>query len=187
MGTAFSPPRRCPAAWWGAYTQMKRTAVYAGSFDPPTLGHLWMMQRGAALFDELVVVSALNPQKKGYLSPERRLAAMDSLRAELPPHVRFAELEEGFLAEYARKLGAAYLLRGIRNAADFEYEKTMARINSQMEPQLSTVFLTPPAEVEHISSSLVRGFVGQPGWQRWVQPLVTPAVFALMEAQESAR
>lgn len=163
---------------------MKRIAVYAGSFDPPTLGHLWMMQQGAALFDELVVVSAVNPDKKGFLSAELRRVAMQSLLAELPPHVRMAELPQGFLAEYACSIGARWLLRGVRGVVDFEYEKTMARINAQMEPQLQTVFLTPPAELENVSSSLIRGFVGQPGWQRWVSPHVTPAVLRLIEERK---
>ena len=66
----------------------------------------------------------------------------------------------------------------------FEYEKTMARINAQMVPQLQTVFLTPPADLENVSSSLIRGFVGQPDWQRWVSPHVTPAVLRLMEERE---
>ena len=165
---------------------MKKTAVYAGSFDPPTLGHLWMMQQGASLFDELVVVSAVNPDKKGFFSPEKRRSALDSLLAELPPNVRICELRQGFLAEFAVSIGATHRLRGIRNAADFDYEKTIARVNAQMVPQLQTVFLTPPAELENVSSSLIRGFVGQPGWQNWVRPFITQSVFRLIEEQESA-
>lgn len=162
---------------------MKKIAVYAGSFDPPTLGHLWMMQQGAAMFDELVVVAAVNPDKKGFFSQSQRRAALASLLQQLPPNVRVEELERGFLAEFARSIGASYLLRGIRNAADFDYEKTMARVNAQMVPQLQTVFLTPPAELENVSSSLLRGFVGQPGWQDWVRPFVTPAVFQIMSTR----
>lgn len=163
---------------------MKRIAVYAGSFDPPTLGHLWMMQQGASLFDELVVVAAVNPDKKGFLPMPQRRAALSSLLSDLPDNVRVVELEKGFLAEYARSIGASYLLRGVRNASDFDYEKTLARVNSQMVPQLQTVFLTPPAELENVSSSLLRGFVGQPGWQNWVRPFVTPSVFKLIEGLE---
>lgn len=161
---------------------MKRIAVYAGSFDPPTLGHLYMMQQGAALFDELVVVAALNPDKKGFLPPAQRRAALDSLLPLLPANVRIAELKEGFLAEYAHSIGATHLLRGVRNAVDFEYEKTMARVNAQMVPRLQTVFLAPAPAVENISSSLVRGLAGQPGWQRWVSPMVPPAVFSIIES-----
>lgn len=165
---------------------MKKVAVYAGSFDPPTLGHLWMMQQGAALFDELVVVSAVNPDKKGFFSLARRRAALDSLLIDLPDNVRICELSQGFLAEYALSIGATHLLRGIRNAADFDYEKTICRVNAQMVPQLQTVFLTPPAELENVSSALIRGFVGQPGWQNWVRSFVTPSVFRLIEEQETS-
>ncbi len=165
---------------------MKKVAVYAGSFDPPTLGHLWMMQQGAALFDELVVVSAVNPDKKGFFSLARRRAALDSLLIDLPDNVRICELSQGFLAEYALSIGATHLLRGIRNAADFDYEKTICRVNAQMVPQLQTVFLTPPAELENVSSSLIRGFVGQTGWQNWVRSFVTPSVFRLIEEQETS-
>ena len=95
-------------------------------------------------------------------------------------NVRIAELREGFLAEYAHSIGATHLLRGVRNSVDFEYEKNMARVNARMVPQLQTVFLAPAPEVEDISSSLGRGLVGQPGWQRWVRPLVTPSVFDMI-------
>ena len=159
---------------------MKRIAVYAGSFDPPTLGHLWMMQQGCKLFDELVVVQAINPDKKGFFSPEEKRAAMESLRPHLPENVIFHELASGFLVEYAQRIGASYLLRGIRNTLDFEYEKSIARINAQMVPELQTVFLAPPPELENISSSFVRGFVGNPGWENWVRPHVTEEILQLM-------
>ena len=160
---------------------MKRIAVYAGSFDPPTLGHLYMMQQGAALFDELIVVAAVNPDKKGFFTPAQRRLALDSMLQQLPANVRIHELHQGFLAEYAHSIGATHLLRGVRNTIDFEYEKTMARVNAQMVPQLQTVFLTPSPECENISSSLVRGLIGQPNWEQWVRPLVTPTTFTLIQ------
>ena len=155
---------------------MKRIAVYAGSFDPPTLGHQWMMREGAALFDELVVVLAVNPDKRGYLPFGERERLLRDMAAEIGGHVRVERYERGFLAEYAARLGAQYLLRGVRNAQDLDYEKTIARMNARMEPGLHTVFLSPPAELEALSSSLVRGFIGQPGWERWAAPCVPTAV-----------
>lgn len=159
---------------------MKKIAVYAGSFDPPTLGHLWMMQQGAALFDELVVVQAVNPDKQGFFSASEKREAMQSLLKHLPDNVRMQELNTGFLVEYAHSIGARFLLRGIRNTIDFEYEKSIARINAQMVPQLQTVFLSPPAELENVSSSFIRGFVGNPGWQEWVRPHVTADILEMM-------
>lgn len=160
---------------------MKRIAVYAGSFDPPTNGHLWMMRQGAGLFDELVVALAVNPDKRGFLPMEQRRAALQEMLQELPPNVRLATIPHGFLVDFARETGARFLLRGIRNTIDFEYEKPMARMNARMEPGIQTVFLMPPSELEAVSSSYVRGFVGVPGWERWVQACVPPCVFRMLE------
>lgn len=159
-----------------AIPEMRKVAIYAGSFDPPTNGHLWMMQRGACLFDELVVVLAVNPDKPGFLPLEQRSRLLRELVAELPGVVRVEVVQQGFLVDFALRIGAAYLLRGIRNTIDFEYEKAMARMNGRMQPEIQTVFLMPPSELEEISSSMVRGFVGLPDWERWVQACVPPCV-----------
>lgn len=159
---------------------MKRIAVYAGSFDPPTNGHLWMIRQGAQLFDELVVVLAVNPDKKGFFSLEKRRAALESMLTELPDNVKLATVPNGFLVDFAREAGARYLLRGIRNTVDFEYEKSMARMNNRMDADVHSVFLMPPSELEELSSSFVRGFVGLPGWERWVRVCVPPCVFQMI-------
>ena len=156
---------------------MKRTAIYAGSFDPPTNGHLWMMSRGAELFDELVVVLAVNPDKKGFLPMEVRRELLQQMAVGLPGHVRGDVVPQGFLVDFASRTGATHLLRGIRNTIDFEYEKAMARMNARLQPEIQTVFLMPPSELEEISSSMVRGFVGLPGWERWVKVCVPSCVF----------
>ena len=156
---------------------MKRIGIYAGSFDPPTNGHLWMIRRGAELFDELVVALAVNPEKTSFLSTEERREALEEMVAELSGHVRVAVVKHGFLVDFAREAGATHLLRGLRGVADFEYEKTMARMNGRMDPDIQTVLMVAPSELEEISSSLVRGFVGTPGWERWVSACVHPAVF----------
>lgn len=162
---------------------MQRIGIYAGSFDPPTNGHLWMIQRGAEMFDELVVVLAVNPDKRGLFSLEQRQQLMGALLEELPPHVRLATVEQGFLVDFARKVGAGFLLRGIRNTKDFEYEKSMARMNARMESDIRSVFLMPPGELEEISSTMVKGFIGVPGWQRWVRSCVPSCVFEAIEQQ----
>lgn len=156
---------------------MKRTAIYAGSFDPPTNGHLWVMRRGAELFDELVVVLAVNPDKKGFLPMEVRRVLLQQMAVDLPGNVRVEVVPRGFLVDFAARINATHLLRGIRNTIDFEYEKAMARMNSRLQPEIQTVFLMPPSELEEISSSMVRGFVGLPGWDRWVKVCVPSCVF----------
>lgn len=155
---------------------MKRVGIYAGSFDPPTNGHLWMIRRGAELFDELVVVLAINPEKKSLLSIGEREGILEQLVAGVPGQVRLATVEHGFLVDFARKAGADFLLRGIRSTVDFEYEKPMARMNARMG-NMQTVFLMPPGDLEDVSSSMVRGFVGLPGWEHWVKACVPPCAF----------
>ncbi len=136
-----------------------------------------MIRRGAELFDELVVVLASNPEKKCLLDMQERRELLEKMAAEVPGKVRVAAVEHGFLVDFARKVGARYLLRGIRNTVDFEYEKPMARMNTRMDEDIQTVFLMPPSELEEISSSFVRGFTGVPGWERWVKACVPPCVF----------
>lgn len=160
---------------------MKRTGIYAGSFDPPTNGHLWMISRGAELFDELVVVLACNPEKRCLFSMEERKALLGEVLRDMPGNVRLAVVQHGFLVDFARREGARYLLRGIRNTVDFEYEKPMARMNSRMEPEIQSVFLVPPGELEEVSSSFVRGFACMTDWERWVQACVPPCVYAAMK------
>ena len=163
---------------------MKRIGIYAGSFDPPTKGHLWMIEQGAQLFDELVVVLGVNPDKKGFLTAQQRMDALRGMLAGGPANVRVEKMQGGFLVEFARRLGATHLLRGVRNTVDFEYEKSMDRMNARMEPGLRTVYLMPPPELEEVSSSMVRGFVGVQGWQRWVQECVPSNVFNIIASAQ---
>ncbi len=163
---------------------VKRMGIYAGSFDPPTKGHLWMIEQGAVLFDELVVVLGVNPDKKSFLSETQRMDALRGMLAGGPSNVRVEKMQGGFLVDFAKRLGATHLLRGIRHTLDFEYEKGMARMNARMEAELRTVFLLPPPELECISSSYVRGFVGVQGWQRWVQDCVPANVFNIIASMQ---
>ena len=135
------------------------------------------MSRGAELFDELVVVLAVNPDKKGFLPMEVRRELLQQMAVGLPGNVRVEVVPQEFLVDFASRTGATHLLRGIRNTIDFEYEKAMARMNARLQPEIQTVFLMPPSELEEISSSMVRGFVGLPGWERWVKVCVPSCVF----------
>ena len=159
---------------------MKRIGIYAGSFDPPTNGHLWMIEQGARLFDELVVLVAANPDKKSFLTERQRQEALRGMLVNGPANVRVEGMNSGFLVDYAVRMGATHLLRGIRNATDLEYEKSMARMNARMAPSIQTLFLVPPPELEGLSSSFVRGFTGVAGWQRWVKACVPQNVFNII-------
>jgi len=133
---------------------MARICVFPGSFDPVTVGHLDLIERAAALFDEVIVAVMHNPAKCGCFSVEARLALIGKAVAHLP-NVR-TDAWDGLTAEYARHTGAACILRGLRGVSDFESEKTLAQLNARLLPGLETVFLMTKPEHACISSSAVR-------------------------------
>lgn len=151
-----------------------KKVLYAGSFDPLTKGHLWMIEQGAKMFDEVVVVIAVNPQKQGYFSVAERQDQISESTKHLA-NVQVIINTSQYVASLAPQIQAQYLLRGIRNNTDFEYERTIERVNQKINPALQTVYLTPPVELAEISSSLVKSLVGFTGWQKLVTPMV-PAV-----------
>jgi pantetheine-phosphate adenylyltransferase len=155
--------------------------MYAGSFDPPTNGHLWMIREAAPLFDELIVAIGINPAKLYAYSLERRLQILRDCAADLP-NVRVSSFSIRLLADYARGEGARYLLRGIRSESDYEYERGMRYVNEDLNPDLTTVFLIPPRAMVEVSSSMVKGLIGSAGWERAVRNYVPqPAYRAILE------
>jgi pantetheine-phosphate adenylyltransferase len=154
---------------------MTRTAVYPGSFDPPTRGHEDLVRRSMALADRLIVAVAVNVVKQPLFSVEERL---DLLRASVgdDPRISFQSFD-GLLAEFAKKVGATIIVRGLRAISDFEYEFQMALMNRQLHPSVETVFLVPAVDLTYLSSSLVRE-VARFGGD--VKPLVHPAVAAAL-------
>lgn len=130
---------------------MTRTGFFAGSFDPPTLGHLDLVRRAGALVDVLVVGVGYNADKRGWVPVEQRVAL---LRELLPQHEVLAF--DGLAVSAAKASGAQVLLRGLRGPEDLPGELHMARANAQLDPELDTVFLAASPEVAHVSSRLVR-------------------------------
>lgn len=155
---------------------MGERAVYAGSFDPPTNGHVWMIDRGAMLFDELIVAVARNPEKDYTFTLEERIGWLEDVTRDRP-NVTIASIENEFLAHYARRMNAKFVLRGIRNEVDYQYERGMRYVNSDLNPDLSTAFLMPPRALCELSSSFVKGMVGPEGWEEFVERSVPRAVF----------
>jgi pantetheine-phosphate adenylyltransferase len=131
-----------------------KLAIYPGSFDPVTNGHLDLIERASKLFGRVVVTVARNGEKAPMFTLQERL---DMLREATQP---FPNVEvdtfDGLLVDYARKLGARVLVRGIRAVSDYEYELQMALMNRRLEPQLETVFMLPAVEYSYLSSHLVR-------------------------------
>ena len=133
---------------------MQRIALFPGSFDPFTLGHKAVVDRGLELFDRIVVGVGDNSEMRGLLSPHKRVQLIrDVYRQEERVEVT---LYDGLTGEYCRKEGIPFILRGMRNAVDFEYERNMELINARLFPEIRTILLCTPAEYAAVSSSIIR-------------------------------
>lgn len=136
---------------------MKKIAVFPGSFDPITTGHEDLIKRAVPLFDEIIVAVGVNSQKK-YLFPlEQRLEWLEKVFAKQAT-VNVAHFE-GLTANFCKSVNANYLLRGLRNASDFDYEKTISQLNHIVGDGLETIFLISKPEFSHISSTIVREII----------------------------
>lgn len=134
-------------------TQAKKTALFPGTFDPYTVGHESLVRRGLSLMDEIVIAIGVNESKRSYFSLDKRLEMIRVLYID-EPRVK-VESYDSLTIDFARKVGAGYILRGIRSVVDFEYEKTIADMNRTISGIETFVLFTEPA-LTHISSTLVR-------------------------------
>ncbi len=132
----------------------KGLAIYPGSFDPPTNGHLDLIERGAKIFEDLVVAILRNSEKSPMFSVAERLEMLRQLTRDLS-NVRI-DTFDGLTVEYAKSIEATCILRGIRAISDYEYELQMALMNRKLEPTLETVFMMPADKYSYVSSRLVR-------------------------------
>lgn len=133
---------------------MKRTCVYAGSFDPVTVGHEDIIRRAAALCDQLYVTVMYNLNKQGCFTVAERLEMLARVTENLP-NVK-VDAWDGLMVDYVRKVGADFVIRGIRGVGDLESETNLAQINARLMPGLETVFLMTRPELACVSSSAVR-------------------------------
>jgi len=136
---------------------MSRTALYSGTFDPLTNGHLDVIRQGVALFDSVVVAIGVHPGKTPWLTFEERAETVDAIAAEegFGARVRVVSFD-GLVVEAAREQGACAILRGLRDGSDFDYEIQMAGMNGTLAPEIATVFLPASPGFRHISGTLVR-------------------------------
>lgn len=134
-----------------------KIAVFPGSFDPITVGHEDLVKRALPLFDKIVVAVGVNSTKKTLFPLEQRLEWLTTVFAQTP------QVEIGYFenltAHYCKRIGAQYLLRGLRNASDFDYEKTISQLNHIIGEGIETVFLISQPEFSHISSTIVRELI----------------------------
>ena len=138
---------------------MKR-ALFPGSFDPFTIGHLDIVKRGVKIFDEIVIGIGTNSEKRYMFSLEQRLAFIEACFAD-EPRVRVATYK-GLTIDYCKEIEADFILRGVRNNGDFEFEKAIARTNRKLS-EIETVFLLTSAQTSFISSSIVREIIRNQG------------------------
>jgi pantetheine-phosphate adenylyltransferase len=138
-----------------------KIALFPGSFDPITIAHVNILQRATPLFDKIVVGIGLNSSKQNFLSAEQRLQILQTVfkgyqNIEIQTY-------EGLTVDFCRKIDAKYMVRGIRSASDFEYERAIAQINQTMMPEVETILLLSKPEYSAISSTIVRDILRNHG------------------------
>jgi pantetheine-phosphate adenylyltransferase len=166
---------------------LRRVALYPGTFDPVTLGHLDIIQRAVKLFDHLVIGIANNPSKSQAFTLEERIEMMRRESAPFSGGERATITVECFdtlLIHFARKIGAAVIIRGLRAVSDFEYEFQMVGMNQRLEPNIETVFLMADPRHQAIASRLVKEIASFGGD---VSAFTTPAIAAALKNRFAQR
>jgi pantetheine-phosphate adenylyltransferase len=156
---------------------MHRLAIYPGSFDPPTLGHLDVIERASKLFENIIVAVGVNSSKTPLLSDSQRIEALKECTGHLG-NVTVGSFK-GLLIDFVRKSGAQAIVRGLRATADFEYEFQMAMVNRRLDSNVETVFLMTKWEYSYLSSSIVREVATLGGD---FETLVPPSVAVIMKS-----
>ena len=140
---------------------MERIAIFPGSFDPFTLGHEALVRRGLQLFDKIIICIGYNSNKSSFFPLDQRIKWIEKIFANEPQIT--VDYYTGLTVDYCKKVGAQYILRGLRTAADFEYERAIAQINRKMETQIESVFLLTQPEHTPITSTIVRDILRHDG------------------------
>ncbi|MEE9384356.1 MAG: pantetheine-phosphate adenylyltransferase [Nannocystaceae bacterium] len=161
----------------GTRTTEAITAVYPGSFDPITCGHIGIVERASRLFDRVIVAVGLHPSKPGYFPVAERCELIATSLTHIPNAV--AGSFRGLVVDYCRAKNARVIVRGLRAVGDFEQEFQMGLANRDLAPEIETVFLLPRLDQQFLSSSLIREIAGHGGeFERYVSPSVARALKA---------
>jgi len=140
---------------------MSKTAIFPGSFSPFTLGHKSMVDRSLPLFDKIIIAIGINAEKNEYFSIEEREGWIKEIyKNNTKIEVQFYE---GLTVDFCEKVNAKYILRGLRDSHDFKYEKNIAQVNKNLNPEVETIFIITPPEISHISSTIIRDIIKNGG------------------------
>lgn len=165
--------------------KMKRIALFPGSFDPLTAGHVDLIERGASLFDELIIGVFVNTSKVNFFTGGEKVELITEALAHVP-NVRVVAQETELTVTAAKKMGAQFLLRGIRSVKDYEYERDIMEMNHHLDPTLETVFLLANAKYSYISSSLLKEILHFGGdVEAYLPPNIYQAIVKKRDAHES--
>lgn len=162
--------------------------LYAGSFDPITKGHLAVIRQALKVVDTLHVVVAINPAKKGMFEVDERIILIQESIQEQLAYINKERIVVDYITNaltvaYARLVDATILIRGLRNGADYAYERSQATINRKLAPEIETIFIPTPIDYEEVSSSTVKGLMKFDGGEVAASEFVTPTVLAAIKAR----
>lgn len=161
-------------------------AIYAGSFDPPTNGHVYVIERGAKLFDELQVTVGTNPEKTPMFDYEERVEMLEAITCGLG-NVAIGELPpREWLVDYVRDQGFTHILKGLRDQTDFAYERKQDILSQIRIPEIDTVYVSCPPALQIVSSSMVKMCTALKGWEETVEGFVHPFVMQRLEEKAGA-
>ena len=158
MENVFRPPSPLPPTTFPLPSLLMRRAIYPGSFDPVTNGHLDIIERSCKLFDEIIIAILINPEKQPFFTIQERREMLNEVLKGVDKSTCKLRVDafEGLLVEYALAQKADAIVRGIRAISDYEYELQMALMNRRLEPSIETVFMMPAETYSYVSSRLVK-------------------------------
>ena len=140
---------------------MSKIAIFPGSFSPFTIGHQSIVDRALPLFDKIVISIGINSEKPEYFSIEERMQWIKDVYANNPKIE--VKKYKGLTVDFCRKENANYILRGLRDSHDFKFEKNIAHMNKELNPNIETIFIITPPKISHISSSIIRDIIKNGG------------------------
>ena len=140
---------------------MSKIAIFPGSFSPFTIGHQSVINRALPLFDKIVISVGINSEKPQYFSIEERMQWIKNVYNNNPKID--VKQYKGLTVDFCKKENANYILRGLRNSHDFKFEKNIAHMNKELNPNIETIFIITPPEISHISSSIIRDIIKNGG------------------------